>query len=274
MSFLGAVVQLTTTTDPQGSVQAATELVKEAAGLGAQFIALPENVSFMGTEEDKQKLAEPLDGPTFRHFAELADALGVHLLAGSLPEVGPDPDRAYNSSVLYGPQGQTLAVYRKIHLFDIALGEGATHLESTSVTPGEHLSLAKTPLASIGLSICYDLRFAELYRALRRAGAEMLCVPAAFTVPTGRDHWQVLLRARAIENQAYVLAPAQFGENTPTRRTFGRAVIIDPWGTVVAQCPDEPSVAIAKIDVARVHSLRTKLPCLDHERPDRYRIEP
>lgn len=272
MSFLGAVVQLTTTTDPKGSMNAATELVRQAAGLGAQFIALPENVNFMGTEAEKQKLAEPLDGPSFQHFAKLADELDVYLLAGSLPEVGPDPARAYNTSVLYGPSGQRLAAYRKIHLFDIALGEGATHLESASVSPGTSLSLAQTELASIGLSICYDLRFAELYRVLRRAGAELLCVPAAFTVPTGRDHWQVLLRARAIENQAYVMAPAQYGTNAPDRRTFGRAVIIDPWGTVLAQCADEPSVAVARIDVDKVHALRKKSPCLDHERPESYRI--
>lgn len=274
MSFLGAVVQLTTTTDPQASMKQALDLVTEAAARGADFIVLPENVSFMGSEADKLRLAEPLSGPSFRRLAELAAQLKVHLLAGTLPEVGPDPQHAYNTSVLYGPSGQTLAVYRKVHLFDVALGEGATHLESASVAPGEHLKVAQTDLGKIGLSVCYDLRFAALYRTLVRAGAELLCVPAAFTVPTGRDHWQVLLQARAIENQAYVFAAAQYGANTETRRTFGRAMIIDPWGTVLAQCPDEPGFVTARVDLARVHDLRRRLPCLEHERPQAYRVAP
>jgi len=270
---LAAVVQLTTTTDAEASFAEAEALVRQAAARGAQLIALPENVSFMGPEADKLRLAEPLDGPSFTRLGALARSLGVHLLAGTLPEIAKDPARAYNTSVLFGPDGARLAVYRKVHLFDVALGEGATHLESASVAPGEHLVLAKTALGKIGMSVCYDVRFPDLYRQYARAGAEILCVPAAFTVPTGRDHWEVLLRARAIESQAYVLAPAQFGANTETRRTYGRAMIISPWGTVLAQCPDSPSIALAELDLELVADLRRKLPCLSHERPEAYRVE-
>lgn len=274
MSFVAAVIQLTTTRDPESSMNEAEALVRKAAAQGAEFIALPENINFMGTEPEKLLLAEPRDGPTFRRMADLAKALGVHLLAGTLPESGPDTSHAYNTSVLYGPSGEAVSAYRKVHLFDNALGEGATHLESESVTPGIGLKLADTTLGKIGLSVCYDLRFAELYRTLARAGAQMLCVPAAFTVPTGRDHWEVLLRARAIENQAYVFAPAQYGTNTESRRTYGRAMIIDPWGTVLAQCPDRPSIAMASIDLDVVTDLRRKMPCLQHERPAAYEVVP
>jgi predicted amidohydrolase len=163
-------------------------------------------------------------------------------------------------------------VYRKIHLFDVALGEGATHTESSSVEPGTSATLAETPLARIGMSVCYDLRFPGLYRALVRGGAELFTIPAAFTVPTGRDHWEILLRARAIENQCFVLAPGQVGQNTPKRQTYGRSMIIDPWGTVLEVAPDRPSVAVAEIDLEQLRSLRRRLPCLEHERPDAYRI--
>ncbi len=274
MSFVAAVIQLTTTTDPQGSMAAAEALVRQAARQGAEFIALPENINFMGSEADKLRLAEPINGPSFRRMGALAKELGVHLLAGTLPEFGPDADHAYNTSVLYGPDGSPLSIYRKVHLFDVALGEGATHIESASVTPGQSLKVADTALGKVGLSVCYDLRFAALYRTLVRAGAQMLCVPAAFTVPTGRDHWEVLLRARAIENQAYVIAPAQFGANMPSRRTYGRAMIIDPWGTVLATCPDRPSIALASIDIDVVTDLRRKMPCLEHERPAAFKVQP
>lgn len=278
MAFLAAVVQLTTTMDAEASVARAEALVDEAARRGAKLVALPENTSYMGTEEEKRRLAEPVDGPTFQRLAAKAKQHGIFLLAGTLPERGPvlpgktEPDRSYNTSVLYGPSGETLAVYRKIHLFDIALGEGATHRESSSVIPGDRAVVAETPLAKIGLSVCYDIRFPDLYRTLVRAGAELLMVPAAFTVPTGHAHWEALLRARAIENQCYVLAAAQQGQNTPTRATFGRSMIIDPWGTVLAVAPDRPSIAMAEIELDHLRSLRRRMPCLEHERPDAYHV--
>lgn len=268
MAFVAAVVQLTTTEDVARALDEAEARVAHAAALGARFVALPENVSFMGSEADKRRLAEPLEGPTFQRLSGWAKRFGVHLLGGTLPERSADPERAYNTSTLWAPDGRLLAAYRKIHLFDVALGEGATHRESASVMPGERAVLASTPLGRIGLSVCYDVRFPGLYRALAHAGAQLFTIPAAFTVPTGRDHWEVLLRARAIENLAYVVAPGQYGAHDATRRTYGRSMIIDPWGTVLATVPDGGGVALAEIDLARSTQLRASLPCLSHERPD------
>lgn len=270
MRFLAAVVQLTSTTDVEGSLQTAERLIAEAKRRGAALVVLPENTSYMGTEEEKRRLAEPIEGPTFARLGACAREHGVWLLAGTLPESGPTPERSFNTSVLFAPDGTRAAVYRKIHLFDIALGEGATHRESASVVPGQEVVVARTPLGAIGMTVCYDLRFPGLFRALVRGGAELFTVPAAFTVPTGRDHWEVLLRARAIEDQCYVLAAGQVGQNTPTRATFGRSMIIDPWGTILATAPDHPSVIVAELDLERLHALRRKLPCLEHERPELY----
>jgi predicted amidohydrolase len=273
MRFLAAVVQLTTTTDVEASLTRAEALIDEAAARGARLVALPENVSFMGTEAEKLALAEPLDGPSFSRLSAKARQHGLFLLAGTLPERRPEaPERSYNTSVLFGPDGGRLAVYRKIHLFDVQLGPGATHLESASVEPGSHAVLAETPLGRLGMTVCYDVRFPGLFRALVRAGAQLLAVPAAFTVPTGRDHWEVLLRARAIESQCFVLAPAQFGQNGPNRATYGRSMIIDPWGTVLATCPDRPSVAVAELDLSMQEDLRARLPCLSHERTAAYHV--
>jgi predicted amidohydrolase len=272
MSFLAAVVQLTSTTDLEASMKSAEALVREAKRRGAKLVVLPENTSFMGSDEEKRKVAEPIDGPTFQRLAALARQEDLWLVGGTLPEKGPTPVHTRNTSAVFSPAGERVAAYRKIHLFDIALGEGATFKESNSVAPGDHAVIAETPLAKIGLSICYDLRFPDLYRTLVRGGAELLTVPAAFTVPTGRDHWEVLLRARAIENQCYVLAAGQFGQNTDKRTTYGRSMIIDPWGTVLALCPDRPSVAVAEIDLEHLRALRRKLPCLEHERPEAYHV--
>ena len=273
MSYLAAVVQLSTSDNPGESLNRALEGIDRAADLGAQLIALPENVHYIGTEADKRRHAEPLDGPTFSALADKARARQVYLLAGSLPEQSEDPARPYNTSVLYGPDGARRAVYRKIHLFDVALGEGATHTESAATSAGEEAVVVETPLGRWGLTICYDLRFPDLYRALRRADVDLIFVPSAFTIPTGRDHWMPLLRARAIENQCFIVAPAQVGHNGPTRRTYGRSTIIDPWGTVLSTCADAPSVAVAPIDRDRALELRRRLPCLDHERTFRVVVE-
>jgi predicted amidohydrolase len=268
MTALAAVVQLTTTTDVEASLSEAEHLVGVAAARGARLVVLPENVSFMGSEAEKLRLAEPIDGPSFERLGALARRHAIWLLGGTLPERGPTPDRAYNTSTLWRPDGLLAARYRKIHLFDVAVGEGATHLESASVVPGDRAVVAETELGSIGMTVCYDLRFPGLYGALVDAGAELITVPAAFTVPTGRDHWEVLLRARAIETQCYVLAAGQFGANPETRRTM----IVDPWGSVVAMAPDRPGVAVAELDLDRLHDLRRRLPCGHHRRPDAYRV--
>ena len=267
MAYVAAVVQLTTTDDPAASLDRALAGVDRAADLGAKVIALPENVLFMGSEQQKRAVAEPLDGPSFSRLAARARERQVFLLAGSLPEASGDPDRPYNTSVLFGPDGERRAVYRKIHLFDVALGEGATHTESAATHPGDEVVVVDTPYGRWGLTICYDMRFPDLYRALRRQNVDLVFIPSAFTIPTGRDHWEVLLRARAIENQFYVVAPAQVGTHGPTRRTYGRSMIIDPWGTVLCTCPDATTVALTTIEPERVTDLRRRLPCLEHERP-------
>jgi len=273
MKFLAAVAQLTTTRDVEQSFAAAEDVVQQAAEAGAKLVVLPENVHFMGSEAEKLKLAEKIDGPSFQRLGALAKKHGIWLLGGTLPEKAETENLAYNTSTLFDPEGVLRARYRKIHLFDVALGEGATHMESASVAPGTNAVVADTDLGKIGMTVCYDLRFPPLFRAMFRAGAEIITVPAAFTVPTGRDHWEVLLRARAIENQCYVIAAGQFGANTDNRRTYGRSMIINPWGTVLAVAPDQIGIALAHIDLAQVKAFRTKLPCGVHERLESYSIQ-
>jgi predicted amidohydrolase len=263
---MAAVVQLTSTTDVERNLAAAEALVARAAARGARFVGLPENFAFLRSEGQPVPDAQPLDGPWVRRMADLARRHSLTLLLGSLPEKVPGDERVRNTSVLLGPDGGTIAVYRKIHLFDIDL-PGMEHLkESRAVLPGEELVVADTPLGRLGLSICYDLRFPELYRALARRGARVLCVPSAFTERTGKAHWEVLLRARAIENLAYVLAPAQVGHHGGGRASHGQALIADPWGALVAQVPDGEGIAVAELDFARLERLRRELPALSHAR--------
>jgi predicted amidohydrolase len=264
--FLAAAIQMTSLADKEENLAKALGLVDEAVERGARFVGLPETVSYMGPERDKGKAAEPLDGPTARRFAEKARQHQIHLLAGSVYESGAPGGRLYNTSVLFGPGGERLAVYRKMHLFDVDIGDGARYRESESIEPGKDLALAETALGKIGLSICYDLRFPELYRALSARGADLLCVPAAFTLHTGRDHWEVLLRARAIENLCYVVAPAQYGHHTERRATYGHALIADPWGLVIARASDGEGMAIGPIDERVLARARRELPSLGHRR--------
>src|SRR5690606_38951749 len=201
-----AALQLNTGPDKAHNLEVATNLVRDAARAGATLVGLPETFNWMGPEAEREAALEPLEGMTGSRMASLARELKIHLLAGSILESGAPGGRAYNTSVLYGPGGERLAVYRKLHLFDVEIGDGATYRESRNVAPGDALALADTAAGKLGLSICYDLRFPELYRALSAQGAELLAVPAAFTLMTGKDHWEVLLRARAIENLCWVLA--------------------------------------------------------------------
>jgi predicted amidohydrolase len=263
---VAAGVQMTSTADVERNLAVAETLVERAAARGAVFVGLPENFAFLRSEGQPVPEAQDLDGPWVRRMAALATRLSVTLLLGSLPERVPGERRVRNTSVLLAPDGGTLAVYRKIHLFDIDI-PGLEHLkESRAVLPGEELVVAETPLGTMGLSICYDLRFPELYRELTRRGARILAVPSAFTEKTGRAHWEVLLRARAIENLAYVLAPAQVGTHAPGRASHGQAMIVDPWGAVLAQVPDGEGVAVAEIDLERQERVRRELPALRHSR--------
>jgi predicted amidohydrolase len=263
---LAAVVQMTSTTDVERNLSTAEALVAQAAARGAVFVGLPENFAFLRSEGEPVPEPQDLDGPWVRRMADLARRARVTLLLGSLPERVPGDARVRNTSVLLGPDGATLALYRKIHLFDIDL-PGMEHLkESKAVVPGSEVVTAETALGPVGLSICYDVRFPELYRELARRGARVLCVPSAFTARTGKAHWEVLLRARAIENLAYVLAPAQAGEHGGGRSSHGQAMIVDPWGVVVTQVPDGEAVALAELDFERLERLRRELPALGHAR--------
>ena len=271
--FLAAVIQLNSGSDPETNCTAAEALVRRAAGYGARLVATPENTNFLGPHPEKVRRAETLEGPTCTRFAALAAECGVHLLLGSFNERSPDPARCFNTSVLFGPQGQRLGVYRKLHLFDVDLGDGQAFAESDTVLAGDEAATVATELGHLGLSICYDLRFPELYRTLVDRGAEVLCAPSAFTLTTGRDHWEPLLRARAIENQCYLLAPAQWGhhDDCGLRESYGHGAIVDPWGQVIASASDGPGLALAEIDLERVAAARARVPSLAHRR---FRVAP
>jgi deaminated glutathione amidase len=268
---VAAAVQMTSTADVGRNFATAERLVREAASSGATLVGLPENFGHLRSEGEPGPAAQTMDGPWVSRMSALARELGITLLLGSLPEKpdeadGVDDTRVFNTSVLLGPTGKVLAKYRKLHLFDIEI-PGMEHLkESRSVRPGGELAVADTPAGRIGLSICYDLRFPELYRRLGLRKPQILAVPSAFTERTGRDHWEVLLRARAIENLCYVLAPAQVGHHGAGRASWGHAAIIDPWGTVVAQVPEGEGFAMAPFDFELQARLRRELPALSHIR--------
>ena len=265
-SVVVAVVQMTSTARVDANLAAAERRVSEAAARGAAFVALPENFAFLRSTGDDPPDPQSVDGPWVRRMAEVAQRYRVTLLLGSIPEKSAEEGKVHNTSVLLGPDGKVLGVYRKIHLFDIGL-PGLDHLkESREVEAGRDVVVAETPFGPLGMTICYDVRFPELYRALTRRGARILAVPSAFTERTGKDHWEVLLRARAIENLAYVLAPAQVGNHGQGRSSYGHAMVVDPWGTVIAQVPDGEGIALAELDFDRQDRLRREVPALDHVR--------
>jgi predicted amidohydrolase len=265
-TFLLGAVQLTSTEDRARNRDAAVRLVEEAADLGAKLVGLPENFAYMGPEEGRLAGAETLEGPSLSALREVARRRRIHVLAGSISERTDDPRRTANTSALLGDDGSLLAVYRKIHLFDVAIPDGTRYAESEGVRGGDQVVLAPTALGRIGMSICYDLRFPELYRRLSELGAEIIGIPSAFTLYTGKDHWEVLIRARAVENLAYVLAPAQVGRHGPRRETYGNAMIVDPWGVVLARCPDGEGVCVAPFKHERLERVRRELPALKHRR--------
>ena len=263
-----AVVQLNSTGDKGRNLATAERLVRAAAADGAEIVALPEKWSLLAGGEELLAGAEPLDGPTLSATRGWARELGVHLLAGSVSERG-EGEKAFNTSVLIGPDGDDLAVYRKIHMFDVEAG-GVTYRESEHEQAGVEIVSGPVGDQVLGLSVCYDLRFPELYRILAVRGARLIAVPSAFTLATGRDHWQVLLRARAIENQVFVLAPNQVGEAPPHFSSYGRSAIVDPWGVVLATAPDEECFVAADLDLAVQERVREALPSLANRRPRAY----
>jgi deaminated glutathione amidase len=263
-----AAIQLNSTPDLEANLARVQALVEEAAARGARLVALPEHFACLGSAADTAAAAQPVDGPLVTRFRELAGKLDIFLLLGSFPERTPAKARPYNTSLLLGPRGQILASYRKLHLFDVDLPGASPTRESEFTHPGDAVVTAALPGESFtaGLSICYDLRFPELFRAQVNQGANLLLLPAAFTVTTGRDHWEVLLRARAIENLSYVVAPGQYGQHVPGHRTYGRSLIIDPWGLILAQAPDSEGLILARLDYERLQRRRRELPCLRHRR--------
>jgi predicted amidohydrolase len=266
-----AAVQLTATADRDRNIDTADRLTREAAARGAELVLLPEKWSVYGRPEDIVAGAEPLDGPALTWARGAARELGIDLVAGSIAEHVEGAERGANTSVHIGPDGEDRAVYRKVHMFDVEVG-GRVYRESEIEAPGEELVVTETADGvEVGLSICYDVRFPELYRILAVRGARVLTVPAAFTLTTTREHWEVLLRARAIEDQCYVIAANQVGEPAPGIQTGGRSMIIDPWGLVLAQAPDAECVVVADLDLDRLADVRAKLPSLANRRPVAYR---
>ena len=267
--MLSAVVQLSSQNDLAHNLETVARLVGQAAKAGATLIALPENFAFMGADEsEKLAIAEDLRsrGPIVSLLTSLAKEHAVHLVAGGMPEKSHDPKRPFNTSVYVSPKGEIGGVYRKIHLFDVDLADGTSLKESNATHPGDDLVTVDLHPAILGMSVCYDVRFPELYRKLGALGARIVTVPAAFTMMTGKDHWHVLLRARAIENQVFVLAPAQCGRHPRGRQTYGKSLICDPWGDVLAQCAEGEGFAMANLDFAAQDRVRAQLPCLTHKR--------
>jgi predicted amidohydrolase len=264
-----AAVQLNSNGDKERNLAAAERLVRAAAADGAELVALPEKWNLLAAAEDLVAGAEPLDGPSLTAARGWARELGVHLLAGSISERGEEGEKASNTSVLIGPDGEDVAVYRKIHLFDVDAG-GVSYRESEHERPGTEPVVAPVGDLVLGMTVCYDLRFPELFRILALRGARIVVVPSAFTLATGRDHWEVLLRARAIEDQVFVLAPNQSGEAPPHYSSFGRSMIVDPWGVVLATAPDGECFVAAELDLAAQDRVRDSLPSLANRRPEAY----
>jgi predicted amidohydrolase len=262
-----AAVQLNSTGDKARNLATAERLVREAAADGARFVALPEKWNLLAGGEELAAGAEPLNGPSLSAARGWARELGIHLLAGSISERGAG--KAFNTSVLIGPDGGDLAVYRKIHMFDVDAG-GVSYRESEHEQAGGEIVTGQLGDLVLGMSICYDLRFPELFRILALRGARILAVPSAFTAATGRDHWEVLLRARAIENQVFVVAPNQVGEAPPHHDSFGHSAIVDPWGVVLASAPIGVGFVAADLDLAAQDAIRTSLPSLANRRPGAY----
>jgi len=266
VKFLVAAIQMLASPDKEANLKEAEDRVREAAARGAKVVALPEVFNWRGEQGEERLQSEPIAGPTATLMGRLARELDLYLLAGSFLEEIPESGKVYNTSLLFDPRGNLLARYRKIHLFDVDLQGGVSTMESETRRPGEEVVVARTDLCPMGLTICYDLRFPELYRALMAKGAQLIFVPSAFTALTGEAHWESLLRARAIENQVYVVAPDQMGKNPKSFGTYGNSMIVDPWGRVLARAPDVSSVIVAEIDLGYLAKVRRELPALSHRR--------
>jgi predicted amidohydrolase len=265
-----AAVQLNSTDDYDRNLEVAERLVRDAAADGAELVVLPEKWTVLGSPEAIRSAAEPLDGPALTAAAGWARELGVFLVAGSVPELVPSQEKLANTSVMFGPDGEPRATYRKLHMFDVDVGD-VSYRESELEQAGEDIAIGDADGAKVGLTICYDLRFPELYRILALRGARVITVPSAFTERTGRDHWEVLIRARAIEDQVFMVAAGQIGDAPPHYRSYGRSMIVDPWGMVLALAADEECFVSADLDFGQQDEIRERLPSLRHRRSEAYR---
>ena len=266
MKFIAAAVQMLATSDKEANLQEAEGWIRRAHAEGARLVVLPEVFNWRGRGRDTAANAEPVPGPSTDRMSALAAELELFLLAGSVLESSGPDGRAYNTSVLIGPGTGIIAKYRKIHLFDVDIEGEDPIRESEYRRAGEAVVVADTPLCPMGLSVCYDLRFPELYRRLVAAGAKVIFVPSVFTVPTGRAHWETLLRARAVENQVYVIAPDQTGQHPASMDAYGHSMIVDPWGKIIANAGTEPGLVLADIDLDYLEMVRRRLPALDHRK--------
>ena len=254
------------TSDKEANLRRAEHLVTRAAAEGASFVALPELFSWRGPAREEKAAAEALDGPTVRRLGELARRHGITLLGGSILESIPGEERVHNTSVLLGPDGNLLARYRKIHLFDVTLRGARSLQESRTRKPGDEVVVAPSPVATVGMAVCYDLRFPVLFRRLALDGAEIVTLPSAFLEKTGKAHWEVLLRARAIENGVFLIAPDQCGTGADGMRCHGHSMVVDPWGEILAEAGEAEELVLADVDLGRIAELRAQIPTLEHRR--------
>ncbi len=263
-----AAVQLQSSDDVAANLERVAHWVETAARAGTRLVLLPENFAFFGSEQVKPRHAESLEQGGFitDRLRQLATTHRLHLIAGGLPEVSSDPTRPFNTSAVFGPDGALLAKYRKLHLFDVTLPDGTALRESAGTSAGDSVVCVDVDGYRVGLSICYDLRFSNLFALLSERGADVITVPAAFTDQTGKAHWHALLRARAIETQCWVIAAGQWGSHPGARRTYGHSLVVDPWGIVVAEASDREGVVITTIDPQLVADVRSRIPCGQHRR--------
>jgi predicted amidohydrolase len=266
-----AVAQMNSGADTDANIASALELVDRAAAAGARLVTLPEVWANLGPDEGNRPSAEPIPGPITEHLAQRAQRHGIYIHGGSILEVAGGDPGMYNTAFVIDPNGDLIAKYRKIHMFDVDLAGDESYRESATVTPGDEIVVTEIDGIPVGLATCYDLRFPELFRILALRGAEAIVLPAAFTMTTGKDHWETLIRARAIENQVYMIATAQWGMHPPGNWCYGRSMIVDPWGTVVATAADGVGVASAVIQPSRVEAVRRQVPSLSNRRPEAYR---
>lgn len=273
MQLKTAVIQLNSRDNLAENLATVERFLDRAAEMGAQFVSLPEFWTYLGPYTGFDGAAQSIAGPAIQLLQEKARKHSMIVHGGSIVERHPEMvGKFYNTSVLINRAGEIAARYRKIHLFDVQLSNGERHFESERIVPGDEVVTAEVDGITFGLTVCYDVRFPELYRSLALRGAQIVLVPAGFTLHTGRDHWEVLLRARAIENLYYVVASAHVGSYPPNRHCFGRSMIVDPWGLVLAQAQDMPTVIMTEIDLAEIERVRAQIPCLEHRRPEVYHV--